>query len=270
MKNMDSKLFKGTAEYYSKYRAGYPKELFDYVTQRFCMNKNGRLLDIACGTGQLAIPLSKNFKEVIGLDQEQEMLDEGKKEAKKFSIKNINWILNSAENISSELGHFSLVTIGTAFHWMERDVVLKKVYDLINDNGALLIVSNISDNPGSSGWTQEDDVWKGVRKKIVQKYLGEHRRAGNSLYVPSNRNFKDLLTQSQFSNCEEQIFTWTKTWNLEEVINHLYSTSYASKALLGDKINDFEADLRAELLKCEPTGIFVEHVKTQLLISIKK
>ncbi len=267
---MDTKLFRGTAKYYSKYRAGYPKEFFDYITQHFCLQKNGRLLDLACGTGQLTIPLARNFKEVIGLDQEQEMLDEAEIEAKKSATENVSWILSRAEDISFELGRFNLITIGTAFHWMERDNVLKKAYDLIEDKGVLLIVSNISDNPGSQGWTHEEDAWKEARKKIVRKYLGERRRAGNTLYAPSDRKFKDHLVQSQFGNCEEKVFTHTKTWNLEEVINHLYSTSYASKALLGDKITSFEADLKAELLKCEPAGIFVEHVKTQLLISIKK
>jgi tRNA/tmRNA/rRNA uracil-C5-methylase (TrmA/RlmC/RlmD family) len=47
------------------------------------------LLDLGCGTGQLALPLAKYFEEVIGMDPEPEMIVEAEAAAKCLSIKNV-------------------------------------------------------------------------------------------------------------------------------------------------------------------------------------
>src|SRR5690349_23730188 len=51
-------------------------EFYDMVAHKFNLDGTGRLLDLGCGTGQLAIPFSSYFEEVIGLDPEPEMLEQ--------------------------------------------------------------------------------------------------------------------------------------------------------------------------------------------------
>jgi len=74
--------FKGTAWYYARYRQSYPEPFFIHITERFHLDETGRLLDLGCGTGQLAIPLVKRFEQVIGMDPEPEMLAEAKVQAR--------------------------------------------------------------------------------------------------------------------------------------------------------------------------------------------
>lgn len=52
--NPGQSLFAGKASYYARFRPGYPKVFFDEVVQRFHLDGSGRLLDLGCGTGQLA------------------------------------------------------------------------------------------------------------------------------------------------------------------------------------------------------------------------
>jgi SAM-dependent methyltransferase len=67
-------LFMGTAKYYARYRPGYPEPFFAHIVERFRLDGTGRLLDLGCGTGQLALPLAGRFQEVVGMDPEPEML----------------------------------------------------------------------------------------------------------------------------------------------------------------------------------------------------
>lgn len=263
----DRELFKGTGEYYAKYRIGYTSEFFKHIVNYFNLDGKGRLLDLGCGTGQLAIPLAKYFEEVIGIDPEKEMVDEAEKQSSKAGIKNIHWVQGKAEEISSKLGVFRLITIGAAFHWMDQVDVLKKVYSLTENDGGLVIVY---DSAGS--WATKDDrplEWQQKVRSILRKYLGEKRRAGNSFYKKPEGDFDDLVEESPFGKQETWTQEYTRSWDTESIIGFLYSTSFASKRLFGDKLSEFENELRSELMKTEPSGKFVEQAVIEAIITRK-
>ena len=44
-------------------------------------------------------------------------------------------------------------------------------------------------------------------------------------------------------------------WTIDSMIGNLYSTSFCSRRLLGDRVEAFERDLRSAILAVEPSGI---------------
>jgi ubiquinone/menaquinone biosynthesis C-methylase UbiE len=74
-------LFKGTAWYYSRCRPGYPEPFIRHVVERFQLDGQGRVLDPACGTSQLTLPLARHCEEIVGMDPEPEMLAEATAQA---------------------------------------------------------------------------------------------------------------------------------------------------------------------------------------------
>jgi hypothetical protein len=50
-------LYQGTAGYYDRFRVPYPPDLIDDLADRAGADGAGRLLDLACGTGQLSFAL---------------------------------------------------------------------------------------------------------------------------------------------------------------------------------------------------------------------
>jgi len=52
-------LFRGTAHYYARYRKGYAEELFDRLVAGFDLGQDTTILDLGCGTGQLALPFAE-------------------------------------------------------------------------------------------------------------------------------------------------------------------------------------------------------------------
>src|SRR3989344_4784929 len=116
MRDFSEDVFEGTAPYYVKYRVRYPQELFDQIVETFSLDGKGRLLDLGCGTGELAIPLAEYFELVLALDPDEGMLKEGQKKAKEAHNTNIDWQKKSSKDISSLSGKFCLVTMGRTSH----------------------------------------------------------------------------------------------------------------------------------------------------------
>lgn len=102
-----------------------------------------RLLDIATGTGDLAIALSKtNATEIIGLDISQGMLDVGKK---KISNKNLDHLITMVKGDSEQLPymdhHFDGVTVAFGvrnFEHLEKG--LSEIYRVLAPGGTLTIL----------------------------------------------------------------------------------------------------------------------------------
>src|SRR6185437_5674066 len=138
-------LFAGTAAYYARYRPGYPEDFFHHVVEHFGLDGTGRLLDLGCGTGQLALPLAPYFAEVVGIDPDPAMLTEASAAAARAGIHTARWLVGSdrdVDRLGREIGPLRLATMGRSFHWMEREEALRSLGDLVDANGGIVIVSD--------------------------------------------------------------------------------------------------------------------------------
>lgn len=114
-------LFKGTASYYARFRPVYPPALVRLLIQSLSLDGKGRMLDLACGTGQLALRFSDWFEHIIGLDQEEEMISEAKRLQEIQRMTNVDWILDDLASVQDQLmSPLRLVLIAKAFHWLDR------------------------------------------------------------------------------------------------------------------------------------------------------
>jgi ubiquinone/menaquinone biosynthesis C-methylase UbiE len=250
----ESHLFAGTAEYYARYRLRYPAAVLDILAARFGLDGTGRLLDLGTGPGQLAIPLASRFAEVVALDVSGEMIAEGERQAARAGVTNIRWLTGRAEEISPDLGHFRLVTIGGAIHWMDQPTVLRRLEALIAPGGGVALFGM-----GGSHWNVPEP-WSQAVVRVIQRWLGQERRAGQRVVRMEERRFEDWLAESAFNRVENGSYRFDHTWTLDEVIGELYSTSYANPTLLGDNRPAFEADLRRELLALDPSGRYTRAI----------
>ncbi len=69
-------VFRGTAWHYARYRPGYPPVLIERLAEAAGLGPASRVLDVACGTGPIAVPLAAYVGEVVAIDREPEMLAE--------------------------------------------------------------------------------------------------------------------------------------------------------------------------------------------------
>ncbi|MDC1033884.1 ubiquinone/menaquinone biosynthesis methyltransferase [Flavobacteriaceae bacterium] len=100
------------------------------------------ILDIATGTGDIAINLSKlKDSQIIGLDISEKMLDVAGDKIKKMNITNITLELSKAEKLKYKNNFFDLISIGYGVRNFE-DLIngLKESYRVLKKNGKLIIL----------------------------------------------------------------------------------------------------------------------------------
>jgi len=113
-------------------------------------------------------------------------------------------------------------------------------------------------------WTEflwnKTNEWTQAVKMVIQRWLGEERRAGSSTYVEPKERHEIVLARSPFKRGETYRFDYQRHWTSESLIGQLYSTSFSSVAVLGNRRESFEEDLRRTLLELDPSGEFTEDV----------
>ncbi|UOQ93477.1 class I SAM-dependent methyltransferase [Halobacillus shinanisalinarum] len=264
MNKYGSDLFKGAAQYYSKYRPMYPASLVRFLVDRCALSGGEQLLDLGCGTGQLTIRFSDWCHKIVGIDTEPEMIKEASRIHNELRFGNIEWFSGSLEYYRKNNDEkFKLVTIAKAFHWMDRAKVLEHLYDMVTVDGGVSIIDNY--NPASKLTT-----WQITLNEVVKHWYGSERKAGNTIYDHPNESHEDILSNSSFHVEIHELPPYEITWTIETILGNLYSTSYGSKRFLGNKVEAFEHDLRSSLLAINNSGIFKEQVDLSVKLGIKE
>jgi len=99
-----------------------------------------KIIDIACGTGDISLLFSEQKCDVTALDFSQNMLDVLEKRAKSLSV-NINIIRGDALNIPLENNFFDLATIGYGIRNVDDPKkCLKEMARLVKKDGKVLIL----------------------------------------------------------------------------------------------------------------------------------
>jgi SAM-dependent methyltransferase len=243
--------YEGAAGYYSRYRPPYPPALATVLREAFRLDGTGRLLDLGCGPGSVAIPIAHLFERVVAMDPEPDMLGEGNAVARRWGVKNVDWILGSSEDLLSSLGTFRLVTMGESFHRMDRRRTLEALYELLEVNGGVAILGRGLPLP-----LPAMTPWRAAVCRIVRHYLGEIALPWDHEALPPEELHEAYLRRSRFNDQIEHLELFEVEWSLESIIGNLYSMSFCNRKLLGERIEAFERDLRSAVLAVEPSGIF--------------
>lgn len=263
MTNYGEDLFKGTAEYYSRYRAMYPAFLIRLLVKKFALDGQGKMLDLGCGPGRLAIRFSDWFEEIVGIDKEPDMVEEAKRISKEARVESIRWFNGDIEEFKGQSNdRFRLVTMAKSFHWIDRKATLDTLFPLITNGGGVAIIDDYSPN-------KELLPWQKKVEEVRKHWYGEERKAGNTTYSHPSISHQEIVDESKFKTEVYRLPPHEQQWTVESIIGNLYSTSYGSKRFLGESAESFEAHLREELLTLDNTGIYKENIEVNVIIGLK-
>ncbi len=88
---------------------------------KFCkMESDDVLLDVACGTGGLALYFGKTIKKAHGIDISDKMINIAQQNLASLGVKNVHYNCGNVEKMPFEDDTFSAVVCRTAFHHMEN------------------------------------------------------------------------------------------------------------------------------------------------------
>jgi ubiquinone/menaquinone biosynthesis C-methylase UbiE len=145
-------LYQGTAEYYDRFRRRYPADLINDLV-RAGADGTGAMLDLACGTGQVALALHEEFASICAVDQEPGMISVLRRNA--AALPNAaawQFVVAAAEEVSVPESSVDLVTIGNAFHRLRREVMAAAVLRWLRPGGDLALLWGGTPNHGDAPW----------------------------------------------------------------------------------------------------------------------
>jgi SAM-dependent methyltransferase len=238
-------LYQGTAGYYDQYRRlPYPAAMLDDLARHAGVSGDGRLLDLACGTGQLTFPLRRLFREVWAVDREPDMVDLVREKAAAAGAGGIRPVVSDAETLGCPPEHFELAVIGNAFHRLDRAAVAGLVLGWLRPGGCLALC-------WSSGPWAGEAAWQRALAATVGRWrarLGaEHRVPAGWDVRRQRRPDPQVLSETGFEAAGRRQFTVGHWWTLEELAGYVRSTSMLPAAVRGDQAAAFDADLAAAL-----------------------
>jgi SAM-dependent methyltransferase len=255
----DPTIYRGSAAYYARGRPPYSRALAATLAAEVGLDDTGRLLDVGCGPGTISIELAHYAEEVIGLDPDEDMLTAAADRAAVAGIDNIRWVHALAEDIFTlDLGRFRLVTFGQSFHWTDRERVAEAVFEILEPGGALALIVHAHEGRPQPAGPGYPPIPHDALRALIDQYLGPRRRAGQGYASHHADRHEDALARTRFGK-PRSIFCAGRAdiiQDIDGVVANYLSTSFAAPHLFGERLDAFTADVRAELVKRSPSGLF--------------
>ncbi|MGP3977990.1 class I SAM-dependent methyltransferase [Streptomyces sp. 8N114] len=251
------------AEYYAKFRRGYPEQVLDFLQEYFALSPEDSVLDLGCGTGQLAIPLAPRVRAVIGMDPEPDMLRLARKAAGERGVRNATWVLGADTDVPSLgalLGHKSslaMTVVGQALHWMRHDELFRGLLPSFRVGGGIAVISN-----GTPLWLQ-DSAWSRGLRTWLERHFDTELTASCGTADWDRLRYAQSLEDAGFSDLRSTTVSYTAELTIDQVIGGLYSAIPAEQLPTAENRPAFEDGIRAALPHDEP---FPEHVHVSVLV----
>jgi SAM-dependent methyltransferase len=253
----DPDLYRGTSRYYDRFRASYPAAMIDALLDGTQPSGRGRLLDLACGSGQISFELAERFGEVWAVDQEPEMIDLVREKAGAAGAGHFHPVVSRAEDLVAPANGFELVTIGNAFHRLRRETVAAKALRWLEPSRHVALIWSTGPWAGDADWQRALSLllerWKtklGVRARVPTGWEQARQR----------RPDVDVLTDAGFKPAGSQRFPTVHEWTVDALIGFVYSTSFLPKAVVGNQADAFELNVRRDLGKFTTDNVLPETI----------
>ncbi len=219
--------FSKQSDLYSKFRPGYPKQLFEFLLPLLPVKKLA--WDCGTGNGQLAVTLSKHFDEVYATDISAAQITNATKK------NNIFYSVENAEETTLPDNKFDLITVAQAIHWFDFEKFYRHVNRTLQHGGIIAIIGYDVFNINKEIDLLIDEFYK----KTTGSYWDKERKHIDHHYSTIPFPFKEIDTPD---------FAMNYSWEFEQVIGYLNTWSAVQHYIRKNNENPVEK-LSAELKK---------------------
>ena len=218
-------------------RPTYPPETFTLLSE-LIIDEPRVVLDVGCGTGNVARPLAEYVERIDALDLSLPMLESARTLPGGDSPK-IRWWHGRAEDVELE-PPYALVTAGESLHWMEWDVVLPRLARVLTAHG-LLAIAFVEEQ--SAPWSEGSD-------RIKQRFTNN----------PTYQSF-DWIAELKKERLFQQLgYHLTTPVSVKQTIEDYIAAQHARSTLSLDTMTagqarQFDREMQALLLPFAPDGL---------------
>ncbi|HFS67530.1 MAG TPA: bifunctional demethylmenaquinone methyltransferase/2-methoxy-6-polyprenyl-1,4-benzoquinol methylase UbiE [Flavobacteriia bacterium] len=179
------------------------------VVNIIAKNNPKKILDIATGTGDLAINLSKiKDAKITGLDISSGMLSIAKEKVKKKKLDQaIKLVLGDSEKLPFNNNHFDAVTVSYGVRNFENlDKGLQEIYRVLKPNGILVVLE--TSQPTRFPMKQLFQFYSKYVIPTVGGFFSKDKKAYNYLpesaaSFPFGKAFNNILLKNGFNSAQD-------------------------------------------------------------------
>ncbi len=254
--------FRGeVADLYHRYRHGYPPAVIDVLADAFELTAQDLVVDLGCGTGQLALPIAGRVRAVIGVDPEPDMLQRARQAARDAGVSNVSWMLGADTDLPALGGLYggkpvAAVTIGQALHWMRHEELFRSVVPLVRPGGGVAVVTN-----GTPLWLQES-AWSRALSEFLERWFGAKPTNPCGTDEPSQRKYAEALARAGFEVSGAAV-DYVAELSLDQIVGGIYSALPVDRLPAPDQRPAFAEQVRAAV---GARDRFAEPVRVAMLI----
>src|SRR5262245_23103644 len=252
----DPRRFRSTATHYHA-RSPYPARLIERVASACGLGPADRVMDLGCGPGPLTVAFAPRVGVVVAVDPEPEMLAQARRNAAGVAG-TIEFVEGSSRDLGPALGRYRLVTIGRAFHWMDRVETLRRLDAMIEPGGALALFHDERPRVPQNEWAREFDAL--IERHADQAEPPAWRR-------PDWVRHEAVLLDSPFAALEKITVIGRHRFAAERLVDRALSTSRCSTARLGEGAARLAEEVGALAARIATDGVVTEIVESIALIA---
>jgi len=249
--------FAAAAGHYLTGRPPYAERLISRIAKELHLGAQDAVMDLGCGPGQLAIMFAPFVGSVLAIDPSAEMLAIAGHAARDAA--NIRFKRGSSFDIGPELGTFRLVTIGRAFHWMDRLDTLQRLDGMVAKGGVVALFADSHPKHRANAWIEP-------YRRIIDEYAADdvQRSKRRAADWPSN---EEILLASPFARLERRSVIEKRTLPSAQLVQRALSMSSINEARLGSRIKQLVDEIAELTSRLSDEGNLTEVIETSALIA---
>lgn len=145
--------FDDAAADYAAFRKPYPREVVEALVGSVGIGKESRVLEIACGTGQLSLDFARLGCRLIAVEMGRNLARLARRNLADFANATIEVSRFESWTLPGET--FDAVVCANAFHWLDPEVRFAKSAQALRPGGALAIVHPQHVGGGTRGFFED-------------------------------------------------------------------------------------------------------------------
>jgi len=249
--------FKNAARYYTNGRPTYPKQLSTRVAALIGLSPQHSVLDLGTGPGFLALDFAGLVGSVTAVDPAPEMLEQAKLNFERAGAR-IRLVQGSSAALDPQLGRFRLVTIGRAFHWMDRAPTLRTLDGFIEPGGAVALF-------GEQYPEIPQNAWHADFQALIDSY-GSADPA--RVQLRASPRHEAVLLASAFDLLERVAVLETRDTPIERFVDRALSFATTWHGRPGSREHDLPHEVRRVLAPhADERGNIREVIEGQALVA---
>lgn len=198
--------FSATVQNYDQYRPSYPPNLIDWIIATTKIKPPDTVVDIGCGTGISTRPFAKKGFNTIGVDPNEDMLDDARKRGSSAIYQK-----GEAQESGLSSNFANLIISAQAFHWFNIAQTMREFKRILKPDGFCSAFWNVR---------KKTPLTKNY-EALIKKFSGDYEKtikAVETIQAIKNYSMVKLVKENQFVN--------TQKLDSAGLIGRAYSTSY--------------------------------------------